>query len=73
MLINKIVSIAIYKGIIKSKLIIVDSTHTKSRYNQKISREILLEHLRKLRKSIYEINENERKISNQKYGMQNQK
>lgn len=33
MLINKTVEIAIEKGIIKSKSIIVDSTHTKARYN----------------------------------------
>ena len=35
MLINKTVGIAIDKGIIKSKSIIVDATHTKARYNQK--------------------------------------
>ena len=35
MLINKTVEIAIEKEIIKSKSIIVDSTHTKSRYNRK--------------------------------------
>lgn len=57
MLINKTVSIAIDKGIIKSKSIIVDATHTKSRYNQKSPREILLERSKKLRKSIYEVNE----------------
>ncbi|KON97493.1 transposase, partial [Aneurinibacillus migulanus] len=33
MLINKTVEIAIEKGIIKSKAIIVDATHTKARYN----------------------------------------
>lgn len=58
MLINKTVFIAIEKGIIKSKSIIVDATHTKSRYNQKSPREILLERSKKLRKSIYEVNEN---------------
>jgi transposase len=36
MLINKTVAIALEKGIIKSKSIIVDSTHTRARYNQKI-------------------------------------
>ena len=35
MLIAKTVQIALKKGIIKSKSIIVDATHTKSRYNQK--------------------------------------
>lgn len=58
MLINKTVEIAIEKGIIKSKSIIVDATHTKARYNQKSPREILQERSKKLRKSIYEIDEN---------------
>ena len=35
MLINKTVEIDIEKGIIKSKSIIVDATHTSVRYNQK--------------------------------------
>lgn len=35
MLIAKTVQLALEKGIIKSKSIIVDATHTKSRYNQK--------------------------------------
>lgn len=58
LLINKTVSIAIEKEIIKSKSIIVDSTHTSARYNQKSPREILQEHSKRLRKSIYEINPN---------------
>jgi len=58
MLINKTVAIAIEKGIIKSKSIIVDATHTKARYNQKTPKEILMDRSRKLRKSVYEINEN---------------
>jgi len=58
MLINKTVSIALEKEIIKSKSIIVDSTHTKARYNQKSPREILIESSRKLRKSIYSVDEN---------------
>lgn len=36
LLINKTVSIAIDKGIIKSKTIIVDATHTKARYNKNL-------------------------------------
>jgi len=55
MLINKTVMIALEKGIITSKSIIVDATHTKSRYNQKSPREILQERAKKLRKSVYEI------------------
>lgn len=58
MLINKTVAIAIEKGIIKSKSIIVDATHTKARYNQKSPKEILMYRSRKLRKSVYEIDGN---------------
>lgn len=45
------------KGIIKSKSIIADSTHTSARYNQKSPREILQERSKNLSKSIYEIDE----------------
>lgn len=57
MLIAKTVQLALEKGIIKSKSIIVDATHTKSRYNQKTPRQVLQEQLKKLRRSIYEIDE----------------
>jgi len=57
MLISKTVSIALEKGIIKSKSIIVDATHSKARYNQKSPREILQDYSKKLRKSVYEIDE----------------
>lgn len=57
LLINKTVAIALEKGVIKSKAIIVDATHTKARYNQKSPREILQDRSKKLRKSIYKINE----------------
>ena len=57
MLINKTVEIAIEKEIIKSKSIIVDATHTKSRYNQKSPKEILMDRSKKLRKVIYDIDE----------------
>jgi transposase len=57
LLINKSVEIAIEQGVIKSKSIIVDSTHTKARYNQKSPRENLLEHSKRLRKAVYEIDE----------------
>ena len=57
MLINKTVSIALVKGIIKSKSIIVDATHSKARYNQRSPREILQDHSKKLRKSVYEIDQ----------------
>ena len=57
MLIAKTVQLALEKGIIKSKSIIVDATHTKSRYNQKTSRQVLQEQSKNLRRSIYEIDE----------------
>ena len=58
MLIGKTVEIAVNKGIIKSKAIIVDSTHTKARYNQKSANQVLLEQAKYLRKEIYSVNEN---------------
>ena len=57
MLIYKTVEIAIEKGIIKSKSIIVDATHTKARYNQKSAKEILMDRSKKLRKSVFEFDE----------------
>ena len=47
MLIAKTVQLALEKGIIKSKSIIVDATHTKSRYNQKTPRQVLQEQSKK--------------------------
>jgi transposase/IS5 family transposase len=58
MLINKTVEIAIEKEIIKSKSIIVDATHTKARYNQMSPREILMDRSKKLRKAVYQVDEN---------------
>ncbi|VEF46047.1 transposase IS4 family protein [Bacillus freudenreichii] len=58
MLINKTVEIAIEEGIIKSKSIIVDATHTKARYNQKSPREVLMDRSKQLRKAIYKVDEN---------------
>jgi transposase len=57
MLINKTVEIAIEKEIIKSRSIIVDATHTKARYNQKTPKEILMNRSKKLRKAVYQIDE----------------
>lgn len=57
MLIQKSVSIAVDQGILKSTSIIVDATHTKARYNQKSSQEILQDRARKLRKTVYAMNE----------------
>ena len=41
----------------RTKSIIVDATHTKSRYNQKTPRQVLQEQSKNLRRSIYEIDE----------------
>ena len=57
MLIEKTVQIAMDKGIIESKSIIVDATHTKSRYNRHPIREVLQEHARRLRKEVYSVDE----------------
>jgi hypothetical protein len=62
MLISKTVEIAVEKGIIKSKSIIVDATHTKSRYNSKSPQQALQEQAKSLRKAVYEINENMKEI-----------
>ncbi|OZQ83652.1 IS1182 family transposase, partial [Paenibacillus sp. VTT E-133291] len=58
MLIQKTVEIALEKEIIKSGAIIVDATHTKSRFNQQSPKEILMEKSKLLRKAVYQINEN---------------
>ena len=58
MLISKTVQIAVEKGVVKSKAIIVDATHTKSRYNSKTPQQALQEQSKKLRRAVYEINEN---------------
>ncbi|WP_047155550.1 IS1182 family transposase, partial [Aneurinibacillus tyrosinisolvens] len=57
MLINKTVEIAIEKGIIKSKSILVDATHSRARYNQMTPKEILMERSKKLRKAVYQVDE----------------
>lgn len=57
LLINKSVEIALEQGVIRSKSIIVDSTHTTARYNQKTPRENLIEESKKLRKAVYAVDE----------------
>jgi transposase len=57
MLIHKTVEIAIEKGIIKSKSILVDATHSRARYNQMSPKEILMERSKKLRKAVYQVDE----------------
>ena len=57
LLIEKTVQIAMDKGIIESKSIIIDATHTKSRYNSHPIREVLQEHAKRLRKEVYRVDE----------------
>lgn len=57
LLINKTVKIAIEKGIIRSKSIIVDATHTLSRSNPFSAIEVLRERSKQLRKTIYRYDE----------------
>ena len=58
LLIGKTVSIAIEKGIIKTKSIIVDATHSLSRSNPYSALEVLRERSKLLRKAVYNIDEN---------------
>lgn len=60
LLINKTVALAMEKGIIKSTTIIVDSTHTRSRYNHKSAVEVLRELATRLRKAVYGIDESQK-------------
>ena len=53
LLINKTVTIAFEKGIIRSKSIIVDATHTLSRSNPFLAIDVLRERSKLLRKTVY--------------------
>jgi transposase len=57
LLIGKTVTIAIEKGIIRSKSIIVDATHSLSRSNPYSALEVLRERSKLLRKAVYAIDE----------------
>ena len=57
LLINKTVTLALDKGIIKSTSIIVDSTHTSSRSNPHNPVEVLKMRSKQLRKHLYEFDE----------------
>jgi transposase len=57
LLISKTVSVAIEKGIIRSKSIIVDATHSLSRSNPYSALEVLRERSKLLRKTVYIIDE----------------
>lgn len=62
LLISKTVSIAIEKGVIRSKSIIVDATHTLSRSNPFTVIEVLRERSKVLRKTIYKYDENYKEL-----------
>ncbi|RKQ11087.1 IS1182 family transposase, partial [Oceanobacillus bengalensis] len=57
MLVHKSVEIALEHGIIESKTILVDATHTASRYCSKSAKEFLQEKSKQLRKTIYQYDE----------------
>ena len=56
-LIGMTVKLAIEKGIIKDKSIIVDSLHTLSRYHNRKPYEVLQEQAKALRKAVYQVDE----------------
>lgn len=66
LLINKTVTIAIEKGIIRSKSIIVDATHSLSRSNPYSALEVLRERSKLLRKAVYAIDEEMKAIMPEK-------
>ena len=57
MLLKKSVSLAIENGIIKENALVVDSTHTGSRYNKKSPQEYLKDLAKKTRKIVYQFDE----------------
>jgi hypothetical protein len=58
LLIGKTVSIAIEKGFICSKSIIVDATHCGSRSNPFLAVQVLKERSKTLRKAVYSVDKN---------------
>lgn len=57
LLINKTVEIALNHDLIDSRSIIVDATHTISKYTARKPQEVLRERAKNLRKSVYQVNE----------------
>lgn len=57
LLINKTVEIALSHELIDSRSIIVDATHTISKYTARKPQEVLRERAKNLRKSVYQVNE----------------
>jgi len=66
LLINKTVAIAIERGIIRSKSIIVDATHSLSRSNPYSALEVLRERSKLLRKAVYAIDEDMKAVMPEK-------
>lgn len=66
LLLNKTVQLAIEKEIIKSKGIIVDATHTASRFNKKSAIELLRSYSKKVRKAIYTVKPEAKQIMPEK-------
>ncbi|WP_270583206.1 IS1182 family transposase [Enterococcus raffinosus] len=66
LLLNKTVQLAIEKEIIKSKGIIVDATHTASRFNKKSAVELLRSYSKKVRKAIYTVKPEAKQIMPEK-------
>ncbi|MFD1929274.1 IS1182 family transposase [Sporosarcina siberiensis] len=56
LLISKTIEIALEKDVIKSRSIIVDSTHTNARYNHKTANQFLQEKSKAVRKAVYQLN-----------------
>lgn len=57
LLINKTVEIALSHNLIDSRSLIVDATHTLSKYMARKPQEVLHERAKNLRKSVYQVNE----------------
>ena len=57
-LIGKTVELAIAQGLIKGAKLIVDSTHSLSRYHNRRPHEVLQEHAKRLRKAVYAVDDN---------------
>lgn len=56
-LIAKTIQVAYENGINLGKALIVDATHSRSKYHQKSIEEVLLERAKKLRKDVYQLDE----------------
>lgn len=57
LLIKKSVQLALEKGVLKSTSVIMDATHTVSKYNKQTPVQILRERAKQLRKSVYAVKE----------------